>query len=505
VMFRFNNPDALLVLLMVAAAYATTRAIEKAGTRWLLLAGALIGFGFITKMAQALIVLPALALAYLIAAPTGFWRRIRQLLAGGAAMVVAAGWWIATVELWPTDSRPYIGGSSTNSVMELALGYNGLGRIFGNFRGGRGGAPGPGMGAPELGAGPPPGGEGFGGGGPGGFGGQPGLLRLFNEEIGGQIAWLLPAALVLLVAGLWLVRSTPLTDQTRAALVLWGGWTVVTLVVFSFAEGIFHGYYTVALAPGIAALVGIGGRELWRQRGTWPGRITLSAILAATAATAWVLLGRSPDFLPWLRWVVVAIAAVAALLVLLGRRWAIGGLVAVLLTGAIAPAAYAVQTVATARGGSMPTAGPAVQRQQGQQRQDGGGPRMMGRGPGEEEGTTDAALIALLQQAGTSWSAATTGAQSGANLALASGTNVMSIGGFTGSDPAPTLAQFQAYVAEGKVHWFVEGGGPGGGGPRGPGGPGDRRSSEITTWVKDTFASSTVGGRTVYDLTRPLH
>jgi 4-amino-4-deoxy-L-arabinose transferase-like glycosyltransferase len=130
-MFRYNNPDALLVLLMIGAAYATVRAIERAGTRWLVLAGVLIGFGFLTKMAQALRVLPALALAYLVAAPTGVWRRIRQLLAASAAMVVSAGWWNALVELWPVDSRPYIGGSESNSALELALGYNGLGRLFG--------------------------------------------------------------------------------------------------------------------------------------------------------------------------------------------------------------------------------------------------------------------------------------------------------------------------------------------------------------------------------------
>ena len=130
-MFRFNNPDALLVLLMVAAAYATVRAIERAGTRWLLLAGVFIGFAFLAKMAQGFIVLPALVLAYLVAAPTGFWRRIRQLLGAAAAVVVSAGWYVALVELWPAGSRPYIGGSQGNSILELALGYNGLCRIFG--------------------------------------------------------------------------------------------------------------------------------------------------------------------------------------------------------------------------------------------------------------------------------------------------------------------------------------------------------------------------------------
>jgi 4-amino-4-deoxy-L-arabinose transferase-like glycosyltransferase len=547
-MFRFNNPDALLVLLMVGAAYATVRALEKAGTRWLVLAGVLIGFAFLAKLGQALIVLPALALVYLITAPTGFWRRVRQLLLGGLAMVVSAGWYVALTEIWPADSRPYIGGSVGNSLLQLALGYNGLGRIFGSSDnpGGGGGFPRGGGGAAS----------GFPGGGSGGGigaalgGGEVGIGRMFSTEIGGQVAWLLPAALALLVAGLWTTRRAPRTDPTRASLILWGGWTLVTMVVFSFAEGIFHSYYTVALAPGIAGLVGVGGHELWRHRATWPGRATLTVVVAGTAAWAWVLLGRSATFLPWLRWVVVALAVIAVVALLVpvsGRQWAGAGLLAVVLAGVAGPAAYAVDTSITPHTGSIPTAGPATaggrggfpggfpgggapgQGTPGDGRQRGAGG---GRGIGEEA-ATDPALAALLQASTTKWSAATVGAMGGAELALSSDTDVMMIGGFMGSDPAPTLQQFQAYVAAGDVHYFVEGGGGFGGGPGGPpnadqlleqvpqnvrdspqfeqfldqarrggfpGGGGD--SSTITEWVKANFASSTVGGRTVYDLTK---
>ncbi|MEJ3655929.1 glycosyltransferase family 39 protein [Actinomycetes bacterium KLBMP 9759] len=510
-MFRFDNPDALLVLLMVAAAYATVRAVEGAGTRWLLLAGALIGFAFLAKMAQALIVVPALASAYLVAAPTGFWRRVRQLLGAGVALVVAAGWWVAIVDLWPAASRPYVGGSTNNSVLELALGYNGLGRIFGNGRTGTGPSGAPAGGAPRelvmIGGGP----------GGGGFGGEPGITRLFNTEIGGQVAWLLPAALVLLVAGLWITRRTVRSDTVRASLILWGTWTVVTALVFSFAEGIFHGYYTVALAPGIAALVGIGGRELWRRRSSWAGRITIAVTIAGTAALAWVLLERAPTFAPWVRWTVAAVAVVATAMVLVprpGRRLATVTLLAAVLTGVIAPAAYAVQTSVTAYAGSIPLAGPTVGTGPGGGRHSGGGP---GRA------TIDPALVALLREAGTTWSAATVGANSGGNLALSSGTTVMSIGGFSGRDPAPTLERFQAYVSAGDVRYFVAGGrgdpaavletlspsdpnyaalvqaveqgrqgGPGGG------------NSAIADWVEANFASTKVGEHTVYDLFQPL-
>ena len=304
-MFRFNNPDALLVLLMVAAAYATVRAIERAGTRWLLLAGVFIGFAFLAKMAQGFIVLPALVLAYLVAAPTGFWRRIRQLLGAAAAVVVSAGWYVALVELWPAGSRPYIGGSQGNSILELALGYNGLGRIFGRGSGGgqerrRGRLPADAAGGGRRRpAGMPRVVRGGGPGGGGGFGGQAGLTRLFNTEIGGQVSWLLPAALALLVVGLWLTRRAPRTDPVRASLLLWGGWTVVTALVFSLAEGTFHAYYTVALAPGIAALIGIGGHQLWQHRAAVGGPARRRPpCVAGTAAWAWVLLGRRRSSCP---------------------------------------------------------------------------------------------------------------------------------------------------------------------------------------------------------------
>ena len=400
-MFRFDNPDALLVLLMVAAAYAVVRAVEHAGTRWLLLAGALLGLAFLTKTAQALLVLPALALAYLWAAPTGLWRRIRQLLAAGLAMVVVGGWWFVAVALWPAADRPYIGGSTDNSAIQLALGYNGLGRIFGQggfgggpVRGGEaaglaagaatGGVPGAAaasggaaagdgaaagglpVGAGDLpgAAGGFPGGGGFGGPGGGGpFGGGAGLGRLFAADVGGQIAWLLPTALALLVVGLVLTRRAARTDRLRASLILWGGWTVVSALVFSLMEGIFHQYYTVALAPGIAALIGIGAAQLWQRRESRAARAGMAALVVLTAVWASVLLSRTPEFAPWVRWVVAALAVVGAALLLLpvrGRVVAAGALAATVAAALLGPAAYAVDTVSGARAGSIPLAGPST-------------------------------------------------------------------------------------------------------------------------------------------------
>jgi 4-amino-4-deoxy-L-arabinose transferase-like glycosyltransferase len=516
-MFRYNNPDALLVLLLVGAAYATVRATETASTRWLLLAGALLGFAFLTKMAQAFVPLPALAAAYLLAAPTGLWRRARQLVAAGGVILVVGGWWYAVVELWPAASRPYIGGSRTDSAVELALGYNGLGRIFGREGGAGGGVMIMNGDVERMGA---------------GFGSDPGILRMFDAQNGLLAGWLLPAALALLVLGFWLTRRAPRTDVMRASLVVWGGWTLVTALVFSLAEGIYHSYYTVALAPGIAALVGLGGTLLWRHRGARGGRVALAAVVAGTAAWAVVLLGRTPEFLPWLRWAVTVMAAGAVVALLLGidvlgidaavrgrRRPAIVA-IAVLLATAAGPAAAAAQTAAEGtRGGSIPAAGPADQARRG----PGGPGAPAGPGPGDRPpmvgrplgGTPSPELVGLLRSAGTTWSAAAIGAQGSASLALASDTTVMGIGGFSGSDPAPTLEEFQALVAAGEIHWFVEDGmrqGPGRGGAPGRqqagsppmSGPGPGRAPEITTWVEQAFPSRTIDGRKVYDLTRPL-
>ena len=300
-MFRYDNPDALLVLLLVLAAYAISRAVESGRTRWLALTGALLGFGFLTKMLQAFLVLPVFALVYLIAGPPRLGRRIWQLLVGGAAVVVAAGWWVGIVMLTPAADRPYVAGSTDNNILQLTFGYNGLGRLTGNETG----SVGPTTRSTAA------------------FGGPAGLTRLFSSTMGSQASWLIPAALIGLVALLWLSRRSPRTDRTRAAALVWGGWLVLTGLVFSYMSGIIHPYYTIALAPAIGALTGIAAVTLWRIRDRMAARLTLTAMLAATAAWAWVLLGRSPGWYPWLRMVVVLAALGAAgFIVCPGGPWA---------------------------------------------------------------------------------------------------------------------------------------------------------------------------------------
>ncbi|GAA2698904.1 ArnT family glycosyltransferase [Actinoplanes palleronii] len=555
-MFRFNNPDALLVLLMVAGAYATLRAVESGSTKWIVLAGVFVGFGFLTKMLQALLVVPAYGLAYLIAGPPKLGKRIWQLLLSLGAVVVSAGWYIAIVELVPASARPYIGGSQNNSLLELALGYNGLGRLNGEETGSVGG------------------GGGGGGGNGGSMWGSTGLTRMFDSSQGGQISWLLPAALIVLAAGLVITARRARTDLQRAGLVLWGSWLLITGLIFSFMQGIFHAYYTVALAPAVGAVVGMGVVLLWKHRANIVAALTLGAAVAVTAWWSYTLLGRSSDFLPWLRLPVLIVGIVAAVAVVasfrLSRRIAlIGGTVA-LITALAGPAAYAVQTAAEAHTGSIPSAGPAVSgggfggrggpggggagrgnrgggfpgggtfpgggqngggfpgggtqggaqggtqggtqggapgggtqgggTQGGGNRTDGGGRGMGGGGMGGllNAATVSAEMKALLEQdAGKyTWVAAAIGSQNASGYQLATEQPVMAIGGFNGTDPSPTLAQFKDYVAAGKIHYFIGGSGFGGGGSSG-----SSDSSQISSWVTENFTATTVGGTTVYDLT----
>ncbi len=327
-MFRYDNPDALLVLLMTAAGYATVRAIEAGRARWVVLAGSLIGFAFLAKMLQGFLVVPGLGAAYLVAAPIPLRRRVTHLIAGAAALIVSAGWWVALVELWPAGSRPYIGGSTHNSVLELIFGYNGIGRLDGSSN------------------------NGAVNGGMGGFSsGATGLTRLLGTDMGTQISWLLPAALIALGGVIWMTWHASRTNQLRASAIVWGGWLLVTGLVFSYASGIIHPYYTVALAPASAALVAIGVVTLWRL--PW----LVSSIIAAGSLWTFQLLGRS-SWHPELRWVVLLAAAVAITLVLMRGLVALAGiaLVVALLAG---PTAYAVQTAATARTGAIPSAGPS--------------------------------------------------------------------------------------------------------------------------------------------------
>ena len=520
-------------------AYSLTRALESGSTKWLLLAFSFVGFGFLAKMLQALLVVPAFGAVYLFAGPPKLGKRVWQLALGAVAMLVSAGWWIAAVQLTPASARPYIGGSQNNSLWNLMFGYNGFGRLTGDETGSVGGGT-----------------RG------GGRWGATGLLRMFNNAFGGQISWLLPAALILLAAGLLFTLSAPRTDRTRAAFLLWGGWLFVTGVAFSLGQGIIHPYYTVALAPAIGALVGMGAVVLWQRRENLFARLFMAATVLVTVWWSVRLLDRASHWYPWLRPLIV-VGGIGVTIAILAWRAAWSRASVALAVGAAVvflagPGAWAIATASEPHSGAIPSTGPSLASRNvgflggprlplnvrgfpiappggltnraspfnGQNNTGGrafgtfgggrqpfgpgtapsaGGraltPPTIGASGGSPGGLLDASspsdeLTELLKaHAGDyRWVAATVGANSAAGYQLATDEPVMAIGGFNGTDPTPTLAQFKAYVANGDIHYFVGGrtiGGAGG------------SSSQIAEWVQTHFASTTLGAVRMYDLTTP--
>jgi 4-amino-4-deoxy-L-arabinose transferase-like glycosyltransferase len=298
-----NNPDTLLVLLLVLAAWAAQRALSSGRLSWLLASALFLGCGFNTKMLQAYLLLPALFFVVLFFGQGGWLRRFAHLLCAGVVLAVSSFWWMVVVDLIPASSRPYIGGSTDNTVWDLVIGYNGLGRVTGSGGGG-----------------PGRGGQGA------RFAGASGPGRLFNAIVGGQISWLLPFAALALVAGVVLLWRRPRTDLARAAVVLWGGWLVVHFVVFSFSSGTMHPYYTTALAPAVGALTGIGAVVLfgaYRRSRAWAWVLPLG--LAVTGALSFALLRRSPGWHPWVAWTVAVLTVIAAAGLLAVRLGAVRG------------------------------------------------------------------------------------------------------------------------------------------------------------------------------------
>ncbi len=525
---RVNNPDALMILLLVGSAYLLVRALESGKTKFLAWCGVLVGLAFMTKMLQGWMVLPALALTYFAFGPGGLVRRAGQLLVALATTVAVSAAWPLAVQLWP-GSKPYIGGSTDGSAWDLILGYNGLGRLTGESGGGGGGAS---------------------------FGGTAGWLRMFNEQVGGQIAWLLPLAAVGLVAGLWMTRRAPRTDLRRAGLVLFGLWGVVHVGIFSLAEGTFHPYYTSALAPAVAALVGIGVVMLFKSaRTSWVALGALDLSVAGTAVLSMELLGRTTDAPAWAQAMVPAAAVVAIVLSPtlrsarpVARKLVAIGAVAGTLALLAGPTSYSVANLGRSLNGNNVLAGPAGASSMG-----GMGGGRMGGGPGGQMGTPptgamggtppagamggapaastatatqDSAAASTTGTATTSadtqatrdsgggmgggvssdvisyleanqgsakYLLAATGSQTTASVIIQTGKAVVTIGGFSGSDPAPTVSQLAQMVESGELKYVLIGGQGGGRGG----------SSEITTWVQEhgtTVTDVTTTSGTLYEV-----
>jgi 4-amino-4-deoxy-L-arabinose transferase-like glycosyltransferase len=491
-MFRFNNPDAVMVLLMTAAAYCAVRALEQHGGRWMALAGVALGFAFLAKMLEGLMVMPAVGLVYLIAAPVILRRRLLHLLGSLVAFLASSGWFVLLTLAWPASSRPYLAGSTDNNFMNLVLGYNGFGRVLGHNHYGMDPNAHP---ANDPATDPSPGAAadavqhhgGF-----GGWGNQvQGLPRLFSGEFGFEIGWLLPAALLAIVLVLVSRGRAPRTDIVRAGVILFGAWLVIDGLVLSFMKTNVHPYYCLSLAPAVAALFAIGIGEMWRRRNDSLGQIGLATMLLGTGVWGFWILGRNVSWLPPLRWAILVVAVLATMALVwalrAGVRGVAAGALAVALLGGLAgTTAYTVATLGQPHTGGGPSVGPAD--------------------PDDNHGhgwfTDNPEVDAMLRGTSTKWSAAINRSSAAANLELSTDTAVMAIGGFTGSDPVPTLEQFQADVAARQVTYYIlpEPKDKGHGG----GFFGNNSHTDITDWVKANFTSTKVGSDTVYDLSAPL-
>lgn len=542
VVSRNNIIDSVLIVFLLAGAWAVERAITTGRLRWLLLGACIVGVAFNVKMLQAYLVVPAFGLAYLLGAPHKWGKRILHLVPALVLLLVVSLSWPVIVDLTPASQRPWVDSTQTNSELDLALGYNGIQRLLGMGAGGFGGGnhqrtastsstktstgatkttgtatasststtPGSATTGQQVAtsgqAGQFPGGQpgqfsgqggngqqgpgGPGGGGPGGGGGgafntgTAGPLRLFQESLAGQASSLLPLALIgMIVAATQKKVRFPLTGRQQAV-VLWGMWLLATAGFFSVA-GFFHQYYLATMAPGIAALAGIGIVVLWeeyRDAKNWR-RWLLPATLLITAAVQIYILSSYPSWSTVLTPIVATLCVLGALGLVLAllkpqtsmralRRPAVMlGVIALL----VAPSIWSTYSVLAHNGGMTPSAGPSTNSSFFSLNSDGNGG--FGGGGFGGDAQVDQKMIQYLEahQGNAAYLFATTNSQSAAPTIISTGKAVMSLGGFSGSDPILTAQQFAALVKKGTVRYYLSGG-MGGGGQGG---------STISSWVQN--------------------
>ena len=520
---RNNTIDSTLVLAMLLGAWAVMRAAETGKLRWLLLCALFVGLGFNIKMLEAFLVVPAFGLLYLLAAPKRLRTRLWHLGVAALLMLVISLSWATIVDLTPASQRPYVGSSQNNSELSLALGYNGIQRLVGMFTGkgsnasntggnAAGANGGTANGGPPSGFMPPEGGPpngfgrptGSGAGGPGGTGGStgmfntgnPGILRLFTQPLGGQIVWLLPLALLGMLALAWQRRPRFRDDRQQHSLILWGMWLLTMAIFFSVAN-FFHQYYLSTLAPAICALFGIGIVVMWRDyhRAGWRGWLLPLALLL-TAAEQIYIIGTDPTWGIWLIPFIATPCVLAAMALVAGRLLprlmphlsfnlrtlvpTLGlGVAALLLTPAVWSAIPAVQNITQ----DLPIAGASQQGIAG--------------GAGGKQSNVNTALIHYLEahQGSARYLVAVGSSQEADSIILATNKPVMALGGFSGSDPILTTSALASLVANGTIRFFLLGG-------NGGGGPGGGSQSSLTSWVTTNctaVSSSRVQSSQLYD------
>ena len=485
VMNRDNNMDTLLVLTLLLAAWCVIKAGETGSLRWLLLCAVLVGLGFNMKTLEAYLVVPAFGLLYLLSSPLNWGKRIWHLALALLILLVISLSWLVAVDLTPASQRPYVGSSQTNSEIELALGYNGLQRLTGMSRPGAGARGGGNAGAdnrsvqttPKPSSSSAGGFPGAGANNPFSEGGSPSVLRMFTVQLGGQVSWLLPLALISLVALGWQTRLRLPLSRQHQALVLWGTWLLTTGAFFSVAS-FFHSYYLVTIAPAIAALSGIGLVLLWRtyregSRADWRTWMLPLALLLTTAEQAYLLL----SYTPWnsvLTPLMLLLCLLSALVLTLVKVWptmrmaqavqrsaVTVSMIALLLT----PALWSVYSTLVPGNSTLPTAGPPIANSGFANFP--GGNRGLGRGNGAPGRANrglagggeqaDSRLISYLEanQGSSRYLLATQNAMSAAPIIIATGKPVMAMGGFIGSDPILNQQQLENLVKAGTVHFFL--------------------------------------------------
>ena len=512
---RSNQPQSFFLLTLALVLWSATRAIHKESLGHLVLAGVWIGLAFQTYMLEAWAVWPALIVAYLFFVKKSWWVRIRDLVIAGVTSLVVSLSWIFIVSMIPASARPYVGGTYSNSPWEMVFGYNGLGRFSST--------------ASETAAyrsfTPP-------------FSGTASAVRLFNEQLAGQIAWLIPATVLALVI-LFVLKFN------RALTVLLGVWFVTFAVMFSVVAGM-HQFYTSALAIPMAALIGIAFAEARRQKVLW----AQLALIGLSAVTAIVIGLAYPSFLAWLPWVQVAIAIAAGLAIYFADAlsWRRTWWVAVIAGAAmiLTPAAWSIDTINRsssinpmagpdtgfggvgggmgAKGGpdgkdgkdgmsgkdgmggpgkgQMPQ-GPPPGMTAGTMPQGGAAPSGMG-APGGIGNTANSALVTYLQanRGSATYLFAVFGAQAAAPYITSTGESVLPIGGFDGSDPVPTLEKFTALISDGALRFVQVDGDSKKGGPSSGAAGSEAVSTQIQTWVKancSLVTDSSVASSQLYD------
>jgi len=537
-MFGHSMEDGALTMCLVLAADSWQRAVMEGRLRSLCWAGVWVGLGFQAKMLQAWIILPALGLGYLLAAPGGLIRRLGQLGVAGLVMLAVSLSWIALYTFTPAADRPYVDGSTNNSAVAMVFGYNGVERFGISFPGSVASFGGGGGGGGPVEQVTPAAGRGTGQEyNAGGFLGRSGgWTKLVSDRFGPEIGWLYPLALLSLVAGLaWRGRARR-TDPLRAGLVMWGGWLVTFGVIYSVMSNIPHTAYMASLAPPLAALSGAGIVMFWRwyRAGSWAGWL-LPVAVAAELAWAYYLWSGFRAFLPWVLPAAIGLGVVAVVIMVAGRlsRRARGAVVGAGLAVGVAamlaaPTAWAASVLDSRYAGSSfdasagPTGGFGPGGGGGPVRSSsfrpgelpagrtegfpGGGPRGTGEpggfgtpggGGGLGGGIFGSTSLTASQQqlyryvsahrAGAGYLLAVSSWSQASAYILATGQEIMPMGGFSGSVPEPTLARVKQLVSTGQLRFFLLGATGGFGGP-GRGGA-DSTTAQVTSWVESACAA----------------